>query len=234
MNRRKLKQEVTRVLQDYALEQIYPCLSAYRDKDLINALFPCLCHLHELVRWHAVSVFGVVINQIAESDMEQARVIMRRFLWMLNDESGGIGWGVPEAMGEAMALNSKLAEEYSHMLVSYTLDDGPELFQDGNFLELVPLQQGVLWGLYRLATCRKELLLGHGVEQNLGYYLDSEDAQVKGLVCLLCRDLGITRFDARLESLAHDQALFRLYRDGLFMELLVADVALEAIDARKC
>eukprot|EP00362_Geleiidae_sp_MMETSP1317_P000447 CAMPEP_0201284794 /NCGR_PEP_ID=MMETSP1317-20130820/84991_1 /ASSEMBLY_ACC=CAM_ASM_000770 /TAXON_ID=187299 /ORGANISM="Undescribed Undescribed, Strain Undescribed" /LENGTH=71 /DNA_ID=CAMNT_0047606373 /DNA_START=1077 /DNA_END=1289 /DNA_ORIENTATION=- len=67
--------------------------------------------------------------------MEEARIVMRRMLWSMNDESGGIGWGVPEAMAEVMTCNKGLAEEYIHMLISYMREDGEELFQDGNFLE---------------------------------------------------------------------------------------------------
>ena len=163
--------------------------------------------------------------------MEQARIIMRRFLWMLNDESGGIGWGVPEAMGEVMATNSRLAHEYSHMLVSYTLDDGPELFQDGNFLEMTPLQQGVLWGLLRLAAAHKDLLLKRGVTQNLGYYLDSEDGHVRGLACLLCRTLNLTAFNRHLELLKKDQTRFRLYRAGIFEDFSIAAVAGDVISS---
>ena len=44
-----------------------------------------------------------VVSRLADSDMEAARVIMRRLMWNLNDESGGIGWGSPEAMGEILA-----------------------------------------------------------------------------------------------------------------------------------
>jgi len=88
---------------------------------------------------------------LADADMEAARVVMRRMIWQLNEESGGIGWGMPEAMGETMARHEGLAQEYAHMLVSY-------IQEDGNFLEHVPLQRGVLWGLGRLAQARPWLV----------------------------------------------------------------------------
>ena len=58
----------------------------------------------ELIRWRAVSAMGIVTAALADARMDAARVIMRRMMWQLNDESGGIGWGIPEAMGEIMAL----------------------------------------------------------------------------------------------------------------------------------
>ncbi len=89
----------------------------------------------------------------AEEDMESARVIMRRLMWSLNDESGGIGWGSPEAMGEIIASHDGLAKEYAHVLISY-------VWEEGNFLEYEPLQRGA--GPHLLP------------------YLESTDAAVRG------------------------------------------------------
>jgi hypothetical protein len=75
---------------------------------------------------------------------------MRRMIWNLNDESGGIGWGSPETMGESMACHNRLAGEYHRILVSY-------IRPDGNFLEHPELQKGLLWGLARLAAVQPEL-----------------------------------------------------------------------------
>ena len=95
---------------------------------------------------------GYAVDELARADREAARVVMRRLMWNLNDESGGIGWGVPEATGEIMARNPVLAEEYASILISY-------LREDGNFLEMEPLQCGILWGLHRLNTCRPGISL---------------------------------------------------------------------------
>ena len=54
---------------------------------------------------------GAVVAHLAEKDMESARVVMRRLMCSLNDESGGIGWGAPEAMGEIIASHEGLASE---------------------------------------------------------------------------------------------------------------------------
>jgi hypothetical protein len=82
--------------------------------------------------------------------MESARVVMRRLMWNLNDESGGIGWGSPEAMGEITAGHPGLANEFACILVSY-------INPAGNFLEHESLQRGSLWGVGRLAHARPVL-----------------------------------------------------------------------------
>lgn len=231
MNRLQLKREITALLEGDNVNRIFSALMKYPQLQLINCLFSCLCHVNEIVRWHAVSSFGVVVSELAEKDLEEARTIMRRFLWMLNDESGGIGWGIPEAMGEVMYCHEILAQEYIHMLVSYTLDDGPELFQDGNFIELPTLQQGVLWGLNRVAIRHRRLLEKHGVAGNLGCYFSSQDSQVRGLVCLLCRSLRLGKYSQELLLLAEDRGHTRLYNEGVFADFTVGQLARAALAA---
>ena len=115
---------------------------------------------------------GHVVSQLADRDLEAARVIMRRLMWNLNDESGGIGWGSPEAMGEILAAHSGLAHEYVHILLSYAREDG-------NYIEHEALQRGLLWGIGRLSERRPELVRGAAVF--LLPYLASQDGMIRGL-----------------------------------------------------
>jgi len=229
MNRRQLKREISAILERDNLNSIFLALENYPQLSLINCLFTYLCHAKEIVRWHAVSSFGVVVFQLAEKELEEARIVMRRFLWMLNDESGGIGWGIPEAMGEVMYCHNLLAQEYIHMLISYTLDDGPELFQDGNFIELPMLQQGVLWGLNRVALRHKSLLEKQGVADNLRGYFSSPDSQVRGLVCLLCKSMRLKEYSKELLLLIKDRGHSRLYHEGVFADVTVGQLARAAL-----
>ncbi|MDO8946131.1 MAG: HEAT repeat domain-containing protein [Desulfocapsaceae bacterium] len=181
MSSRRIKQEVLALLALTDLDRISTEMRQYAEKDLVNPLFSALSRPEELVRWHAVSIFGQVVPHLADQDMEAARIVMRRFLWSLNDESGGIGWGAPEAMAEIMLHHHRLAEEYLHMLLSYLHPDGPLEHQDGNFLELPALQRGLLWGIGRLASRLAPKLISLGVVADLLPYLQSEDGGVRGL-----------------------------------------------------
>lgn len=229
MNRRKIKKLVIDTLGQQELEAAYPILADFEARALVNPLFSSLCHTNELVRWHGISVLGRVVKVIGDTDIEDARVIMRRFLWMLNDESGGIGWGVPEAMAEAMINHETLAGEYIHMLVSYTLNDGPELCQQGNFLELPLLQRGVLWGLCRVSSKYRDLLLQHKIENNLVPYYNSADVHVVGLVCCLSEILGLTRYIGEMKKFCSSNAVARIYLEGRFFELSLAQIVKGAL-----
>ena len=229
MNRLHIKKQVINLLRREDLDSILDDLPSLPQKNLLNALFTCLCHPHELVRWHAVSSFGQVVSAMAVRDMEEARTVMRRFLWMLNDESGGIGWGVPEAMAEVMFHSRPLADEYLHMLVSYTMDDGPELFQDGNFLELELLQEGVLWGLCRVAPLYGKELIELGLEENIEVYLRSQNDTVMGLACRLAGLLRLRKYKPLIEPARDIHKQVRIYQQGGFYNSTVAELAEQAL-----
>ncbi len=135
MGTRAIKQQVLNLLKRPDFSAVLAELAQMKEKEVINALFSGLCRSEEQIRWFAVSAMGAAVVRLANKDIEEARVVMRRMLWSLNDESGGIGWGAPEAMAEIMCLHEGLADEYIHMLISYMRPDGEESWQDGNFLE---------------------------------------------------------------------------------------------------
>jgi hypothetical protein len=179
---RAVKKKMMPLLRHADLDRILAEVRRFPPQSAISSLLSALCQADPLVKWHAVTVIGQVMDAIAATDMEAARIIMRRILWNLNEESGGIGWGMPEAMGEILAVNEALAREYSHMLVSYMREE--------NYLELPALQHGLLWGIGRLAMARPELLLKYDADGYMAHYLESADPVVLGLAS---RNFGILR-----------------------------------------
>ena len=117
---------------------------------VVNVLLSILVTTDEELKNRVVKTFGEVVSQLAEDDIESARIVMRRLMLSVTEESGGIGWNTPEAMGEIMARSEQLANEYHKILISYTEGSGNELDFDG-------LQKSVIAGLKRLAKVRPEL-----------------------------------------------------------------------------
>ena len=138
---------------------------------LINLLFSFLYHKNPVIKWNAVTAMGSAVSALAETDMESARNIIRRLMWNLNDESGGIGWGSVEAMGEILSKNKDLALEYSSVLLSYAR-------KDGNFQEHELMQRGVLWAIGRFCQAWPELLEETAIKHIMPF-LESEDAHVR-------------------------------------------------------
>jgi hypothetical protein len=148
---RSLKHKVEQLLRAPDFAEQLSVWSQLPARQVVNPLFSFLCSTDDTLKLRAVSALGQVVAGLANADLESARVVVRRLIWSLNDESGGIGWGAPEAIGEILASHEVLAGEYAHILLSL-------IREDGNFLELPLLQRGVLWGLARLAAVRPQLL----------------------------------------------------------------------------
>lgn len=231
MGSRAIKNKVLELMQIQDLDQSIEGLQTMPAKDVVNALFSLICREDPLLRWCAITCMGISVARLAEEEMEEARIIMRRFLWSLNDESGGIGWGAPEAMAEVMCRHAALAEEYVHMLISYMREDGEEICQDGNYIEHPLLQRGLLWGVVRMSACRPELLRARGADADIPPYLLSADAEVRGLAALACGRLRIVAAKTALEQLVADTATCRLYHDGTLCEFRVGQLATQALEA---
>jgi hypothetical protein len=215
-----LKQRVRELLRSVELEEGIEVLCRLPGRKVINPLFSLLYDGDEGIKWAAVSAMGAVVSKLADEDMEGARIIMRRLMWNLNDESGGIGWGSPEAMGEILARHEGLAKEYSHVLLSYTMEDW-------NYLEHEMLQRGLLWGIGRLAQTRPALL--HEAGPHLLPYLESGDAQVRGLAAWVAGILRLEEASRKLEGLRDDGAAVQIYEHPHGVERQVQDLAAEAL-----
>jgi hypothetical protein len=217
---RSVKKEIIDILQQPDLEKTLEKLLQFPVRQAINALFSLLYHKNPKIKWHAVSGMGVLVSGLAGEDMGAAREVVRRLMWNLNDESGGIGWGSPEAMGEILASHHDLALEYAPILLSYAREDG-------NYQENVLMQCGVLWGIGRLASRRPELL--RDACKYILPFLESSDGQVRGLSAWIAGMLCPEGAGPRLEYLKDDDHEVTIYLDGRIMSLRVKDLAVEAL-----
>jgi hypothetical protein len=157
---------------------------------------------------------------MADEDMESARVVVRRLMWNLNDESGGIGWGSPEAMAEILTCHDGLAKEYAHILISYTREDG-------NYLEHKALQRGLIWGIGRLAQVSPHLL--KEAVQYLFPYLESTDATVRGLAAWVMGLLEVDNAAPQLRRLKKDENQIQIYTNRRLVNCRVMDLAEDAL-----
>lgn len=209
-------------------------LEAIAPKTLVGPLYACLLDADAALRWRAVVAFGVTVSRMAAAGMEDARGLMRQFMWRLNEESGNIAWGIPEAFGEILAAQPELAREFHRVLASY-IKERPCASGD-NYLELCPLRQGVYWGLGRLAQARPELALP--AFHDLAQALDAEDPPSRGLAAwALGPLLPLAQARApemahavrtKLAALAQDPAPLELFRNDALEPTTVGQLAAQA------
>jgi hypothetical protein len=190
----------------------------------VNPLFSLFCDRDPLLRWRAVTAMGAVAAALAAREPESARVIMRRLMWNLNEESGGIGWGCPEAMGESLARSALLAAEYGCILISY-------LWPRGNFLEFSAIQPGVLWGVGRLGYARPGVM--GDCAARINPFLTADDAPRRGLAAWAAGALGNAESIALLERLSGDAEGVDFYRAGRLNRVAVGELARAALDLLK-
>jgi len=217
---RSLKKKLFDLLNRGVLDEALVEIGRLPPRQIINPLFSFIQSGNEKVKWGAVKVAGLVVSQLAESDLEAARVIMRRLMWNLNDESGGIGWGSPEVMGEILAAHNGLAQEYAHILLSYAREEG-------NYLELEALQRGLLWGIGRLAEKRPDLV--RGASASLLPHLESQDEVIRGLAARIMGLLQVKEALPRLRNLTQDDSSFVIMIGGNLTTVRVKDLAEEAL-----
>lgn len=215
MSSRKLKKEILELIKDEEWEAGLEEICQLPERKSINPLFSLFHSTDEVLKWRAITAMGAVVSHLAERDLESARVVMRRLMWNLNDESGGIGWGSPEAMGEIMARSRQLADEYAHILMSYA-------DENGNYLEHEPLQRGVLWGLGRLAGERPDLV--RRAEPSIIPFLRSQDPTIRGLAAWVLSTLGMEESSPGLTHLATDESEFQIFLDRRLVTRRVNDL----------
>lgn len=225
---RQTKKTVREMLVDSQWETRLHELDQWAPGQLVGPLFSLRLDKDEAVRWHAARAFGIVAGRMADAGMEKARVLMRTFMWYMNEESGNLGWGIPEAMAEAMYADGRLADEFSSILASYVFCDEE---CDGNFLDHPELRRGAFWGLGRLALKRPEHVAPHA--RFLVQALHDEDGWNRGLAAWALGNLGYTEAVPTLETLVDDKASLRIFRDGIVEDATVGELASEALSKMK-
>jgi hypothetical protein len=215
MSGKELKKKILQILTHNDFEKGIMEISGFTARAVVNPLFSFFYNRDELIKWRAVSAMGLVVSNLADHDLESARVVMRRLIWNLNDESGGIGWGSPEAMGDILARHEGLAKEYHRILVSY-------ITPDRNYIEYELLQRGVLWGVGRLAHARPHLV--NGVAHLLHNYMKSTDPTLRGLAAWIARLFDCETTSRLLKRLENDQATLTFYSGGKLEKRTVAQL----------
>ncbi len=102
-----------------------------------------------LVGWRAIKAVGLVARELVKTDYQFLREAVRKLLWSLSDESGGIGWSAPEMLGEIVAADP---ERFSDII---------PLIAEVYGIEEDVFKPGVVYALGRIAEVSPELVLPH-------------------------------------------------------------------------
>ena len=174
----------------------------------------------------AAVALGLTTARLAEREPEAARNIIRRFMWHMNEESGNIGWGIPEAFGESLAASPLLAKDFHRVLASYLIDLG----RDDNYCDNDLLRRSCYWAVGRLAQARPELCAGARPWLRKG--LEDNDVICRGMAAWALAQLPPDFMDTpalrRLADAGHEE-ICELFDGGQLHEKSVSQLAREAL-----
>lgn len=120
---------------------------------IVQPLFACLPEGGEMTD-RAAQTLGMQVAKVYSTSPEDAKNIIRRFMWHMNEESGNIGWGIPEAFGETLAQCPPLADAFRRVLLHYVYD-APE-DKSTAFCDYAPLRISCYKAIARLLAARPE------------------------------------------------------------------------------
>lgn len=169
---RELKAQIKNWLSADDWEANLPLLTALDGKAAVGPLFSFLL-LGEPMAQRAAVGMGIVVAGMAERSPESARNIVRRCMWHMNEDSGNIGWGIPEAFAEILVRSPLLFREFHRVLLSYIVSTD----KSNNYCDHAPLRRSCYWAVGRLLQVEPQLALT--ARPYLEQGLQDEDAQCR-------------------------------------------------------
>jgi len=190
-----------------------------KNKGTVRTLTGLLYSEDDLVRWRAVTMFGI----LAEAEPEVVRPIIKRLLWFLNEESSTVGWGAAQAIGEIAYMNPEVAKDAIRVVVHFMDDEEVSLPANRN----TPLLAGSIWTIGRLA--RKDPALAREMGENLTAYLGDPDPEIRALTVWTLGEVGHIEAAGGIRGLTGDGSEVRLYRDEELDRVTVGELAEAAL-----
>jgi len=206
-----LKKNILSLLETRDLQEISR-LKASPFK-IINNLVSLSYDKKNNISWRAIEAVGIFTGEMGKEDAEFVRNIVGRLLWMIRDESGGIGWSVPEMLGEIVKNNPVLCADIAPVIIS--------------FHEELMLATGVLWAAGSMGELNKET-----IEDSVPLirpFLKSSDAIQRGYAARALGVLGASDSRQDIEGLVNDDNIIPVYDDGDIQKKTVGDIAAEAL-----
>lgn len=170
---------------------------------------------NELIRWRAIEAIGKLAARQADLDIEKTRDLIRRLFWLMNDESGGLGWHSPEMIAEILVNVPALIYEFSPLLVTYLREE--------------PFERGTHFAIYRIASVDRKPFQGNAAE--LCESLRDSDPAIRGFAALALGAIRAKSYRSAIEKLRGDRNEVRIYDfdAGMLDEMTVEQMAAAAV-----
>jgi hypothetical protein len=122
---------------------------AQKDRKTLSLLIRMAYDKETLVGWRAIKAVGRIAKVLVKTEHEFLRNAIRKLLWSLSDESGGIGWAAPELLGEIVSADP---EGFADII---------PLIAEVYDVEEQTFKPGVMYALTRIAEVSPELVANY-------------------------------------------------------------------------
>jgi hypothetical protein len=165
-----------------------------------------------LICMRAVEALGVAVTIYADSDLERLRKMIRRLFWMMNDESGNVGWYAAEAIGETLRNIPSLIPEYAHMLPPFLVEK--------------PFEKGTRIAIARVAEIDRSPFT-ISTSKKLIHTLDDPDLYIRGTSIIALKALAVSDANDKVKTLSDNNAEIELYDfdSGRMNKISIAELA---------
>ena len=222
MNQLETKKFILHSLESNDLDAVVSFIQ--ENRKALSLLIRMAYDKETLVGWRAIKAVGRVAKALGTTQNEFLRITMRKLLWSLSDESGGIGWAAPELLGEIVCSDPEGFADIVPLIA--------EVYD----IEEQTFRPGVVYALARVAEVSPELIANYQkviirslVDKNPLIKIYALD--LVGLVwTTACRkNLWSKEYQAKINGVVNnmnnDNGVAWIYQNNAFIDMEVGEKA---------
>ena len=206
-----LKKKITELLKKKEFAKVTSL--SFSPKKIISTLISLSYDKENHISWRAIEAIGLITKELSKTDPETVRNIVGRTLWMIRDESGGIGWRNPEILGEIVRNSPDLCSDIAPIIMS---------FHDEKMLTA-----SVLRAMGRIGKINDETV--DYAAPIISSYLHNTDPELRGYAAWALGEMEISEAESELPKLNNDGMLISFYDQGELIKKTVGEIAANAL-----
>ncbi len=187
---------------------------AKMDKGVMRRLISLAYDKEDVISWRAIEAIGIVAGELSRDRRDVIRDTIRRLLWSMREESGGIGWSAADMLGEIIRSDP---DEFSDIIPIVWSFRDEEMFR-----------AGVIWAMGRIAAVRPDLV--KFILKDLQLMIKDSNPSVRGHAAWVVGILGEKILSEDISSLVNDASTINFYHDGELIKKTVSEIVKEAIN----
>ena len=210
---RPLKKTVRDLLEEGEVDRVAEI--AVSKRRVLGSLVSLSFDSDPEIAWRAIEASGASARLIVREDPDTIREHLRRILWLVTEESGGICWHAPELMAEILAQIPGKFTDYVPIAASFlvTLEDE----------DLEHFRPGALWAIGRLGELAREQ---HSeLVPAVVAALESSDPQARGMAVWCLGQIERPELLSDRPELLTDDGSVDLYQERTLSRTTVGELA---------